>query len=226
MAFKKLNRYYKTFLGLPKSLYLSINYFGIRGIVCPILVSRRTRIKEARGKVIINAPLAFGLIKFGFSEVAMSSGKEWNVWNVSGNLSFNGTASFGVGSRLVVGKSGNLSIGDNFLITEASDINCFYNIEIGKDVLFSWDILVMDTDAHPIRNTENEIINPNGSIIIGDNCWIGSRVVILKNTKIGNNSIVATSSILNKKFEKENIIIAGQPAKVVKENIVWKRETF
>ena len=46
----------------------------------------------------------------------------------------------------------------------------------------------------------------------------------MKNTTIPNGCVVATRSIVTRNFEKENCIIAGSPAKVVKENISWDRQ--
>lgn len=222
----KKYKYFRLLLGLPKSLYLNIKYFGTKGFSLPILVTRKTKFKNLAGNIKIETTFKFGMIKIGFAEVPMSSGKKWNVWNVSGNIIFKGTASFGVGSSIVVGNKGQLTIGNNFQITTGSDINCFHKITIGNDVLFSWDILVMDTDAHPIRNEQNEIINHDKPISIGNNCWVGCRSMILKGTDLSSNTIVASSSVVNKEFNESNIIIAGQPAAIVKKNIIWEKETF
>ena len=50
------------------------------------------------------------------------------------------------------------------------------------------------------------------------------NITILKNTKIPSNSVVAQGSTVTKKFDTENIIIAGNPAKIVKENTIWDRK--
>lgn len=50
---------------------------------------------------------------------------------------------------------------------------------------------------------------------IGKDCKIG------KNTKISSNSIVAWNSVVNKKFDESNVVIAGNPATIVKRNINW-----
>ena len=55
--------------------------------------------------------------------------------------------------------------------------------------------------------------------------WITNGVNIRKGkTIIMNDTVIAANSFVNAKFINSNIIIAGQPAKVVKENIVWSRE--
>jgi serine acetyltransferase len=39
-----------------------------------------------------------------------------------------------------------------------------------------------------------------------------------------NNSVVATGSVVVKKFMEEGVTIAGNPTKIVKRGINWKRE--
>ena len=54
-----------------------------------------------------------------------------------------------------------------------------------------------------------------GSIIIGRNVWIGNNVTILKNSEIGENTIVATGAVVSGKFGA-NLIVGGVPAKIIK----------
>lgn len=100
------------------------------------------------------------------------------------------------------------------------------SLNIGKECMFSGETAIWCTDGHIIRNNNtNEIINRiKHGISIGDHCWIGHRAVILKNTIIKNNTIVGAGSIVSGNFDKENIIIAGNPAKIIKENVNWDRK--
>ncbi|MEQ6167997.1 acyltransferase [Ekhidna sp. MALMAid0563] len=54
------------------------------------------------------------------------------------------------------------------------------------------------------------------SIQIGDNCWLGAKSTILPGVKLGNHVVVAANSVVTKSFKEDNIVIAGNPAKVVK----------
>ena len=53
--------------------------------------------------------------------------------------------------------------------------------------------------------------------------WVGNQVIILKGTEIADNCVVGSGSVVTKKFTN-NLVIAGNPARVVKENIDWKFE--
>jgi acetyltransferase-like isoleucine patch superfamily enzyme len=222
----RFRNYLRILFGLPKSLFINIHYFGFQGLKFPILVVWRTRLSSIGGRIIISHPIKFGLIRIGFSSVAMSSYHEWNVWNVSGTVTFKGSAVFGTGFCLFVGRNGQLTIGDNFLLTAKSEICCSKEVCIGNNVLLSWDILLMDTDSHPIRDERNEIINPDKPIQIGNNVWVGCRSIILKGAIISNDSVVGAGTIVNKHFKDSSVIIAGSPASVVRKNIRWLHEVF
>lgn len=62
------------------------------------------------------------------------------------------------------------------------------------------------------------------NIFIGKNCYIGSAVRFAPGSSIGNNSIVGLGSIITKKFNSKNVMIAGQPAKIIRENYNWKTQ--
>jgi len=56
-----------------------------------------------------------------------------------------------------------------------------------------------------------------GSVTIGNYCWIGMNSVILPNVILGDHTIVAAGSIVNKSFPHGFVILAGNPARVIKE---------
>lgn len=100
-------------------------------------------------------------------------------------------------------------------------------IIIGKNALISNNVIMRTSDGHALFNLGEDLpYNAPQDIIIGDNVWIGTRVVILKGSTIPNNSVIGACSLVNSKFDKENIIIAGNPAKIVKQNITWKRKCY
>lgn len=98
-------------------------------------------------------------------------------------------------------------------------------IHVGKDCMFSIEIIVRTSDEHPIYDLgTNKRINEEQDVIIGEHVWIARNVTILKGSVIPSGCVIGTKSLVNKAFTKENCIIAGIPAKVVKENICWEVE--
>lgn len=108
-------------------------------------------------------------------------------------------------------------IGGNLLISEAGII-------IGKDCLFSAEITMRNHDGHHIFDLDNhKRINASQDIVIGDQVWIGLRATLLGGARIGTGSVVGTNAVTSSQFG-DHVVIAGCPAKVIRENICWSRE--
>jgi acetyltransferase-like isoleucine patch superfamily enzyme len=97
-------------------------------------------------------------------------------------------------------------------------------IRIGQDCMFSFGIDIRNGDSHVIidKLTGNRINYPK-NVIIGDHVWIGAHVQILKNTNIGSGSVIGIRSLVSKNIP-ENCIAAGNPAKVLKNEVRWERD--
>ena len=155
-------------------------------------------------------------VRFGFSGVGTCDMRcERAMWQVSGRVRIGGNISLGQGTRISVGDSGELIIGDGFCVTARSSIICHEKIEIGKDVLFSWDSLVMDTDFHPINNS-----SVSDSIHIADHVWLGCRCLVLKGSSIPEGSVLAAGTTITKKLPEANAIYGGVNKKV-RSDISW-----
>lgn len=95
-------------------------------------------------------------------------------------------------------------------------------VEIGNNNLFAGNINIKGGSEHLVFDISTKIqLNKEENIILKDNIWICENVTILNKTKISSNSVVALSSIVNSSFDKENVLIAGSPARIKKENIMW-----
>jgi len=98
------------------------------------------------------------------------------------------------------------------------------SIVIEEKCLFSDDIDIRTGDGHSILNEQNERTNGSGDILIGEHVWCGRGVSILKSAIVPANSVIATRSVVTKKYKEQNIMLAGCPAKIVKQNINWAYE--
>jgi acetyltransferase-like isoleucine patch superfamily enzyme len=111
-------------------------------------------------------------------------------------------------SKIIIGK--NVRTNNNLFIC------CADEVSIGDDTLIGEGVMIIDHDAHGIKPSERRNnIGKISSVILGKNVWIGSRVTILRGTKIGDNSVIGAGSIVKGEFP-DNAIIAGSPAKVIK----------
>lgn len=96
-------------------------------------------------------------------------------------------------------------------------------IEIGSESLFASGVHVNASDVHAIFDLEtHERINPPRDIVIGRHVWIGAGALIMKGAQIGDMSVVGAGSIVSG-VHPGNAIIAGVPARTVRQGIYWRR---
>lgn len=123
-------------------------------------------------------------------------------------------------------ESGNLiQIGDKATVSGKCHFAAIEGTKIlvGEDCMFSSEIVVQTGDSHSIIQNDCRV-NPSKDIIFGSHVWVGQRVTILKGSVIPHSSIIGAGALVTREFTKNGCIIAGVPAKVLKENITWKRE--
>lgn len=128
-------------------------------------------------------------------------------------------------SELWIEDSGNvISIGEGANLCGKAHLACIEGtkIEIGKNCLFSSEIVFRTGDSHSILDENGVRTNASEDIVVSDHVWIGHRAIVSKGAYIPSDSIVATGAIVTKKFDTPNVVLAGAPAKVIKENINWE----
>jgi len=88
-------------------------------------------------------------------------------------------------------------------------------IVIGENVHFSHNCMVL-TGAHDYVDKDFLAIKEGNDILIKDNVWICSGAIILGRVTIGSNSVIAAGAVVTKDVPP-NVIVGGNPAKVIKE---------
>lgn len=129
------------------------------------------------------------------------------------------------GQILVKGNNQNVYIG-SYTTFQSVYILCQEgcNVHIGRHCMFSRNVEIRTTDAHSVVDLDTlKRINIASSITIGEHVWIGVGVLVSKGSFIPDDCVVGANSFVNGKFEKPNVVLAGCPAKVVKDNITWNR---
>lgn len=128
---------------------------------------------------------------------------------------------------LMEGNNSSIQIGNKTTIGSASIFTGESNtsLQIGEDCMISRQVRMNTSDFHSILEADtNKRINPPGNIFIGNHVWIGREVIIHKDSKILNNTIIGIRSFVNKSFAESNIIVAGTPAKKLKTGVTWSRD--
>ena len=86
-------------------------------------------------------------------------------------------------------------------------------IYIGSGCQVAPNVGIITTNHDPF-NLENHLEGKD--VKIGNNCWIGMNAMILPGVELGDNTIVGAGSVVTKSFSEGMIVIAGNPAKVIK----------
>lgn len=144
---------------------------------------------------------------------------------IKGKLYVNKTGALRIGERvrfvgrpwatqLTVEKGAVLEIGDRTFINAGVGIAARQRITIGADVKIGPRTSILDSTYHQLD--ANDKPGQSRPIVIGNNVWIGTRCTILPGVTIGDNSVVAAGSVVNKDVPR-NTLVAGTPARVIRE---------
>lgn len=130
-----------------------------------------------------------------------------------------------VGSISILGSSSKVIIGDKVSAQHiVAIVEEGKNLLIGDRCLFSWGISIRTSDSHSILDLNSgKRLNPAGNVVFENDVWVGQEVLVLKNTYVSQNSVIASRAVLNASYPS-NCIVGGIPAKIIKDNIRWVRE--
>jgi acetyltransferase-like isoleucine patch superfamily enzyme len=119
-----------------------------------------------------------------------------------------------------------LEIKENTQIGRFAVISANNYIQIGKNVLISERVFISD-HIHEYENINIPIIEQpasmDGSVMIGDDCWLGIGCCILPNVEIGRHSIIGSNAVVTKNIPPYSVA-AGIPAKVIRKFDFRKNE--
>lgn len=137
------------------------------------------------------------------------------------NVDFGKKMRFRKRFNITVEKKGKVKIGKNTFFNNDCSINCLGKIEIGDNSIFGENVKIYD---HNHKFNGKDLIKNQGfsigSVLIGNNCWIGSNVTILKDSIIGDNCVIGAGTVINGTIEKNSIVRVKKNYEV--ENINFK----
>lgn len=203
-----------------------VNFYCLpfkQAIKFPILLARGVRISYIhRGAIQFanNQDVKQGGVRIGFQDLEWSYDKK-SVLNIKGRLIIkgNGYHSFSPGLSLAIAPGAVMEIGNNFSCSHNTRFTIFKSLVIGDNNMWSFDNLIMDTDAHYIFNEKGEMISHNAGITFGDHVWLGCRNAILKGATIPDGSIIGAGGVVTKSLAKKNSVYVGN--QLLRERIDW-----
>lgn len=203
-----------------------INFYCLpfrQAVKFPILLARGVRISYIRrGSIQFTDThdIKWGGVRVGFQDLEWSYEKK-SVLNIKGTLIIKGSGyhSFSPGLSLAIAPGAKVILGNYFSCSHNNRITIFKSLIVGDNNMWSFDNIIMDTDAHCIYDNKGEMISHNSGIVFGDHVWLGCRNVILKGVSIPNGSIIGAGGIVTKSLPQENSIYVGN--KMIKEGVGW-----
>lgn len=113
-----------------------------------------------------------------------------------------------------------------------------YNIIAGENVFLNFDCIILDcglvklgdnfmaapgvhiySATHPLdpkhRQDDDNYYEMTKPVVIGKNCWVGGKAVILPGVTIGDNVVVGAGSVVTKDIPN-NVVVGGNPAKIIR----------
>ena len=127
------------------------------------------------------------------------------------------------GSRINVNEGAVLRMGSGYMNYDCV-VDVFSSVTIGHNVVISERVAIRDSDNHVVwekdNQTDKEAKPMSSPVVIEDHVWIGMNAIILKGVTIGEGSIIAAGSVVNKDVPA-HCMAAGVPAKVIKTGISW-----
>ncbi len=178
-----------------------------------------------KGAVTLNAKkISPGMIKFGHCGVLLYAQEKFCFAN-KGGIVFNGPAYIGNGSSIRCYPGAELFLGNNFVASAKCKIECFSKIAFAENVRIAWEVILMDSSSHRIKNESGEFIGKDVSpIIIGKNNWLGTRTIVLAGTNTPDYCIAGAQTVLNKDYRElgEKILICIDSKIVKKKDGIWR----
>ena len=91
-------------------------------------------------------------------------------------------------------------------------ISCNDKITIGDNILFGWNVEILDSNNHKVIHKNQEKVCDRGPIRIGNRVWVAAFSHVLKNSVIPDGSIIVYHSLVIKPFKGEKLLLVSCPA--------------
>lgn len=149
---------------------------------------------------------------------------EFRLWFMQKILGFNRRAYWPMHytSTVIMPKNVLVGIGSAPGLSPGCYIQARGRLYIGNYVGIGPNVGVM-AGTHHLHDLR---IPRNGATRIGDYCWIGMNSVIMPNTVLGDFTIVQAGSVVKDSFAEGYCVIAGNPAKIIKQFSPESRHLF
>jgi maltose O-acetyltransferase len=76
--------------------------------------------------------------------------------------------------------------------------------------------MMLDNDFHRVEPERRLERPPSAPIVIGENVWVGARVIVMAGVTVGDDSCIGAGSVVTADVPPRTLV-AGVPARVIRE---------
>ena len=226
--FEGIKFYYS--INWTKTLYFNFKKFPFSiAKKFPVFFYGKVKFQGINGEIIINAPIKRGMFGFGQKFEKATKSKGIAEFSLLGKLVLNGPIHMGKDVFFAIENNAYCEFG--YMSCLGSDVKliCTDKIIIGDWSGIGYESQIIDTNSHPMKNSETGEYYPlTGPIFIGTHNAVSNRVSIMPNTKTPDYCVIASNTLCNKDYTSlgNNILLGGIPAKLIKNNYTrdWEGE--
>lgn len=120
---------------------------------------------------------------------------------------------FQIGNHLSAVAGGKIHIGSGCSFNRYCILVGREEIHIGNQCIFGPNVLIYDHDHQYSTDGITNKYN-TGSVIIENGCWIGGNVTVLRNTHIGEGSVIGAGCVVHGDIPAHSIVTSGRELKV------------
>jgi acetyltransferase-like isoleucine patch superfamily enzyme len=132
------------------------------------------------------------------------------IENHGGRIEIGNCALFS-GVRLECWEGARIHIGTGTYLNRGVEIVAAGSVTIGRDCKVARDVIIMDTDQHPLPGGELTV----RPVEIGDRVWVGARAMVLKGVHIGHDSVIGAGAIVTRSVPPHSTVV-GTAARVLR----------
>lgn len=209
------------------------NYSRVYKINFIYLIFSHLYYKVCKGKNLLLYPhtiinglpnlLIKGRLLVGLDAAGFSLPSDITMLSINGSLTSHGVNRISRGCRVEVGIGAKLELNNCFI---NSDVRIIFTqqIIIGDDSAIGWGTQICDNDFHVVTYANGLNVYRGRSqlpINIGKHVLIGNNCSIYKGSSIADGCVIASNSVVKHSIQEKNVLVAGNPAKIIKYITNW-----
>lgn len=131
-----------------------------------------------------------------------------------------GLNQIGRGSLIRILQGGHFRMGGESFLAGNNMVVAKQSVEIGEGCAIAWGVTITDHDFHTLY-LDGEPQEETAPVQIGTRVWIGMNATILKGVTIGDGAVVGAGAVVVKDVPPR-CLVAGNPARVIRENVEFR----